>query len=189
MAIKATTSQKGSLWKFKSRVANGEITSGCLLIEAVDCFSRRQGYNAIDEFTFLLKRNIDIIEVETEQIFSYKLDHKLTQLTTSIERAYQQSKLKSRLITKSWANLKRKAVVEGVALKPNVPDWVAIDSDNYQLYKSEVERIRTIFDDYANGKDVTAIVRDLNTFVGKYDMKAFSTNFINVMFRERCLIG
>lgn len=26
---------KGSLGKFKSRVANGEITSGCLLIESV----------------------------------------------------------------------------------------------------------------------------------------------------------
>lgn len=85
---------KGSLGKFKSRVANGEITSGCLLIESVDRFSRRQGYDAIDEFTFLLKRNIDIIEVETEQVFSYRLDHKLTQLSTSIERAYQESKRK-----------------------------------------------------------------------------------------------
>lgn len=180
---------KGSLGKFKSRVANGEITSGCLLIESVDRFSRRQGYDAIDEFTFLLKRNIDIIEVETEQIFSYRLDHKLTQLSTSIERAYQESKRKSRLITKSWANLKRKAVDEGVALKRNVPYWLVIDGDNYQLNKSEVERIRTIFDDYANGKGVTAIVRDLNKVGGKYDKKAFSTNFINVMLRDRRLIG
>ncbi|MFW6833529.1 recombinase family protein, partial [Enterobacter hormaechei] len=180
---------KGSLGKFKSRVASGEITSGCLLIESVDRFSRRQGYDAIDEFTFLLKRNIDIIEVETEQIFSYRLDHKLTQLSTSIERAYQESKRKSRLITKSWANLKRKAVDEGVALKRNVPYWLVIDGDKYQLNKSEVERIRTIFDDYANGKGVTAIVRDLNKAGGKYDKKAFSTNFINVMLRDRRLIG
>ncbi|QEU40488.1 hypothetical protein F3X94_03630 [Raoultella planticola] len=150
---------------------------------------RRQGYDAIDEFTFLLKRNIDIIEVETEQIFSYRLNHKLTQLSTSIERAYQESKRKSRLITKSWANLKRKAVDEGVALKRNVPYWLVIDGDKYQLNKSEVERIRTIFDDYANGKGVTAIVRDLNKAGGKYDKKAFSTNFINVMLRDRRLIG
>ncbi|MFV0108160.1 recombinase family protein [Enterobacter ludwigii] len=180
---------KGSLGKFKSRVANGEITSGCLLIESVDRFSRRQGYDAIDEFTILLKRNIDIIEVETEQIFSYRLDHKLTQLSTSIERAYQESKRKSRLITKSWANLKRKAVDEGIALKRNVPYWLALDGDHYQLKTSEAERIRSIFNDYANGKGVTAIVRDLNKAGGKYDEKAFSTNFINVMLRDRRLIG
>lgn len=180
---------KGSLGKFKKRVANGEITSGCLLIESVDRFSRRQGYDAIDEFTFLLKRNIDIIEVETEQIFSYRLDHKLTQLSTSIERAYQESKRKSRMITKSWANLKRKAVDEGIALKRNVPYWLVVDGDNYKLNMLEVERIRTIFDDYANGKGVTAIVRDLNKVGGKYDKKAFSTTFINAMLRDRRLIG
>lgn len=154
-----------------------------------DRFSKRQGYDAIDEFTFLLKRHIDIIEVETEQIYSYTLDHTLTQLSTSIERAYQESKRKTRLISKSWANLKRKAVGEGVALKRNVPYWLIIDGDNYQLNKLEVERIRTIFNDYANGKGVTAIVRDLNKADGKYNNKAFSTNFINVMLRDRRLIG
>ena len=69
---------KGSLGRFKERVRLGEITEGCLLIEAVDRFSRKQGYDAIDEFTFLIKRNIDIVEVETGQIYSYKLDHKLS---------------------------------------------------------------------------------------------------------------
>ncbi|ADF62132.1 hypothetical protein ECL_02589 [Enterobacter cloacae subsp. cloacae ATCC 13047] len=57
-----------------------------MLIESVDRFSRKQGYDAIDEFTFLIKRNIDIVEVETGQIYSYKLDHKLSALSTSIER-------------------------------------------------------------------------------------------------------
>lgn len=93
------------------------------------------------------------------------------------------------MITKSWANLKRKAVDEGIALKRNVPYWLALDGDHYRLNTSEVERIRTIFNDYANGKGVTAIVRDLNKAGGKYDEKAFSTNFINVMLRDRRLIG
>ncbi|MDX6042820.1 recombinase family protein [Scandinavium lactucae] len=180
---------KGSLGRFKSRVASGEISEGCLLIESVDRFSRKQGFDAIDEFTFLIKRNIDIIEVETGQIFSYKLDHKLTQLSTSIERAYQESKRKSRMVTKSWANLKRKAVDEGIALKRNIPYWLKLDGDNYQLNETEVERIRSIFNSYANGKGVTAIVRELNKVGGKYDGKLFSTNFINVMLRDRRLIG
>ncbi|RKQ38933.1 hypothetical protein D8M09_15235 [Enterobacter sp. R1(2018)] len=37
---------KGSLGRFKERVRSGEITEGCLLIESVDRFSRKQGYDA-----------------------------------------------------------------------------------------------------------------------------------------------
>lgn len=73
---------KGSLGKFKERVASGEITEGCLLIESVDRFGRLEGYDAVGNFMFLITRNIDIIEVETGQIYSYKLEHKLSMLST-----------------------------------------------------------------------------------------------------------
>lgn len=180
---------KGSLGLFKKRVASGEITSGCLLIESVDRFSRKQQFDAIEEFTFLIRRNIDIIEIDTGTIFSTKIDHKLTELSTSIERAYQESKRKSRMVTKSWANLKRIAVEDGIALKRNVPYWLGLEGDNYGINLPEVERIRAIFNDYANGKGVTSIVRELNRTGGKYDGKFFSTNFLNVMLRDVRLIG
>lgn len=137
---------KGSIGKFKKRVASGEITSGCLLIESVDRFSRKQGYDSIDEFTFLIKRNIDIIEVETGQIFSYKLDHKLTQLSTSIERAYQESKRKSRMAVKSWANVKRKAVEEGIAISRNVPYWLEVKNNEYLIRPEHTNKIKRVFD-------------------------------------------
>jgi DNA invertase Pin-like site-specific DNA recombinase len=180
---------KGSLGKFKNRVANGEITSGCLLIESVDRFSRKQGFDSIEEFTFLIKRNIDIIEVETGQIFSYKLDHNLSQLSTSIERAYQESKRKSRLITKSWRELKRKAIENGIALKRNVPYWLRVENDTYSVKVIEAALIKNVFDMYLNGDGVTSIVRVLNKEHKKYDGKPFSTNFINVMLRDRRVIG
>lgn len=93
-----------------------------MLIESVDRFSRKQGYDAIDEFTFLIKRNIDIVEVETGQIYSYKLDHKLSSLSTSIERAYQESKRKARISKKSWQKRKKDSVDTGIALNNNTPD-------------------------------------------------------------------
>ena len=154
---------KGSIGKFKNRVASGEITSGCLLIESVDRFSRKQGYDAIDEFTFLIKRNIDIIEVETGQIFSYKLDHKLTQLSTSIERAYQESKRKSRMAVKSWANIKRKAVEEGIAISRNVPYWLEVKNNEYLTRTEHVNKIKRVFDMYINGVGVTDLPPRLDT--------------------------
>ncbi|WP_269779991.1 recombinase family protein [Citrobacter koseri] len=124
---------KGSLGQFKRRVEAGEITEGCLLIESVDRFSRKQGYDAIDEFTFLIKRNIDIVEVETGQIYSYKLDHRLSTLSTSIERAYMESKRKARISQKSWRNRKETSVKEGVALNNNTPDWLSLSDDKKNL--------------------------------------------------------
>uniref|UniRef100_UPI0031DE33A5 recombinase family protein n=1 Tax=Klebsiella sp. TaxID=576 RepID=UPI0031DE33A5 len=180
---------KGSIGKFKNRVASGEITSGCLLIESVDRFSRKQGYDAIDEFTFLIKRNIDIIEVETGQIFSYKLDHKLTQLSTSIERAYQESKRKSRMAVKSWANIKRKAVEEEIAISRNVPYWLEVKNNEYLTRTEHVNKIKRVFDMYINGVGVTSIVRELNKEGGKHDGGVYSTNFINMMLRDRRLLG
>ncbi|HDT5673821.1 recombinase family protein [Klebsiella pasteurii] len=180
---------KGSIGKFKKRVASGEITSGCLLIESVDRFSRKQGYDAIDEFTFLIKRNIDIIEVETGQIFSYKLDHKLTQLSTSIERAYQESKRKSRMAVKSWANVKRKAVEEGIAISRNVPYWLEVKNNEYLIRSEHTNKIKRVFDMYINGVGVTSIVRELNKEGGKHDGGMYSTNFINMMLRDKRLLG
>lgn len=182
---------KGSLGKFKERVARGEITEGCLLIENVDRFSRKQGYDAIEEFTFLIRRNIDIIEVETGQIYSYKLEHKLSILSTSIERAYQESKRKSRMSKKSWKNRKDVAIEEGYALNNNTPDWLALSDDkrSYYIDEKQVLLINRIFNLYASGVGVTDIVRMLNGEGHKNNDKNWNTVTLYNKLRDRRLNG
>lgn len=182
---------KGSLGKFKERVASGEITEGCLLIENVDRFSRKQGYDAIEEFTFLIRRNIDIIEVETGQIYSYKLEHKLSALSTSIERAYQESKRKSRMSKKSWKNRKDIAVEEGYALNNNTPDWLTLSDDrrSYDIDEELVLLINRIFNLYASGVGVTDIVRVLNREGHKNNGKNWNTVTLYNKLRDRRLNG
>ncbi|WP_333013187.1 recombinase family protein [Kluyvera sichuanensis] len=143
---------KGSLGKFKERVASGEITEGCLLIESVDRFGRLEGYDAVGNFMFLITRNIDIIEVETGQIYSYKLEHKLSMLSTSIERAYQESKRKSRISKKSWQNRKSVAVEKRSALNNNTPDWLTLSDDkySYNIDHEQVTLITRMFNLYAS---------------------------------------
>lgn len=182
---------KGSLGQFKRRVAAGEITEGCLLIESVDRFSRKQGYDAIDEFTFLIKRNIDIVEVETGQIYSYKLDHKLSALSTSIERAHQESKRKARISKKSWNRRKEESLATGVALNNNTPDWLSLSQDKktYEIDAQKVQTITSIFEWYRDGYGVTEIVNRLNSEGNRYNGRGWNTVTVYNKLRDRRLNG
>ena len=182
---------KGSLGRFKKRVDSGEITEGCLLIESVDRFSRKQGYDAIEEFTYLIKRNIDIIEVETGQIYSDKLDHKLSTLSTSIERAYQESKRKARISKKSWDNRKKKSLENGIALNNNTPDWLSLSHDkkSYELDVEKIQTITKIFELYRDGYGVTQIVNLLNKAGERYNGKGWNTVTVYNKLRDRRLNG
>lgn len=182
---------KGSLGQFKRRVEAGEITEGCLLIESVDRFSRKQGYDAIDEFTFLIKRNIDIVEVETGQIYSYKLDHKLSALSTSIERAHQESKRKARISKKSWNRRKEESLATGVALNNNTPDWLLLSQDKktYEIDAQKVQTITSIFEWYRDGYGVTEIVNRLNSEGIRYNGRGWNTVTVYNKLRDRRLNG
>ncbi|MHA1041841.1 recombinase family protein [Enterobacter ludwigii] len=182
---------KGSLGQFKRRVEAGEITEGCLLIESVDRFSRKQGYDAIDEFTFLIKRNIDIVEVETGQIYSYKLDHKLSALSTSIERAHQESKRKARISKKSWNRRKEESLATGVALNNNTPDWLSLSQDKktYEIDAQKVQTITSIFEWYRDGYGVTEIVNRVNSEGNRYNGRGWNTVTVYNKLRDRRLNG
>lgn len=182
---------KGSLGQFKRRVEAGEITEGCLLIESVDRFSRKQGYDAIDEFTFLIKRNIDIVEVETGQIYSYELDHKLSALSTSIERAHQESKRKARISKKSWNRRKEESLATGVALNNNTPDWLSLSQDKktYEIDAQKVQTITSIFEWYRDGYGVTEIVNRLNSEGIRYNGRGWNTVTVYNKLRDRRLNG
>ncbi|MEG5379554.1 recombinase family protein [Enterobacter hormaechei] len=182
---------KGSLGRFKERVRSGEITEGCLLIESVDRFSRKQGYDAIDEFTFLIKRNIDIVEVEKGQIYSYKLDHKLSALSASIVRAHQESKRKARISVKSWKHRKEASLANGVALNNNTPDWLSLSTDklSYEIDYHRVETIKRIFQMYRDGYGVTHIVKVLNDEGNRYNGIGWNTVTVYNKLRDRRLNG
>ncbi|MBB6113425.1 DNA invertase Pin-like site-specific DNA recombinase [Rahnella inusitata] len=99
-AYKGHNFTKGALGRFKELVTPGQITEGVLVIENVDRFSRLPDYEAIEHFNALIKRGIDVIEVEGGQVFSTKIDGTLSKLAVSIERSHQESKRKARLSTR-----------------------------------------------------------------------------------------
>lgn len=180
---------KGALGRFKQRVANGEISNGALVIENVDRFSRAEEYTAIEEFTFLIQRGIDIHEVETGTVYSSKISGTLSKLSHAIERAYGESERKSRMASKSWKNRHVKALEQGVALKTNHPRWIKIVGDTYEVLEEQTNIITKIFEMYLEGHSVSVLLDYLHENNILNNSKRWTRTSLHQILRDRRLIG
>jgi len=188
-AYKGHNFTKGELGRFKEKVVKGEITEGILLIENVDRFSRLPDYEAIEHFNALIKRGIDVLEVESGQVFSTKLDGTLSKLAVSIERSHQESKRKARLTTRNWEKMKRNALETGKALKNNCPNWLSIRNEQYEVDEGMVAIMKVAFERFAEGYSAASVVRFMNDSNQLINDRKWNTMSIYHMFRNRRLIG
>lgn len=182
---------KGQLGLFRQKVLDGEITSGLLIIENVDRFTRMEEYLAIQEFNNLILNGIDILEVDTDEIFSRKVKKSLNKLTVSIERAYAESERKSKISKRSWANRKRKSLEDGIAINNNTPEWLALSDDklSYIVIEEKVEILNEVFRAFVEGHGATAIINKMNEQKRFINKNGWSTNKFYHLLRNKRLIG
>ncbi|MFF6012109.1 recombinase family protein [Rahnella sp. R3(2024)] len=188
-AYKGHNFTSGQLGLFKNKVVNGEITEGVLLIKNVDRFSRLPDYEAIAHFNALISRGIDVIEVESGQVFSTKIDGTLSKLSIAIEHSHQESKRKARLSTKNWAKMKKVALEENKALKNNCPMWLSIVDEQYVINNNIVDTINYMFVKFVEGYGGATLVRHLNDTGRLLNGKRWSTVSMYHTLRNRRLIG
>lgn len=188
-AYKGHNFTKGSLGKFKQQVVSGQITEGVLLIENVDRFSRLPDYEAIEHFNALINRGIDVVEVESGQVFSTKIDGTLSKLAVSIERSHQESKRKAKLSTKNWVKMRKEALEGSKALKNNCPVWLSIINDQYVINNDITDTINYLFEKFVEGYGGATLVRHLNDTGRLLNGKRWSTVSLYNTLRNRRLIG
>lgn len=182
---------KGQLGLFRDKVLSGEVTSGLFLIENVDRYTRLEEYIAMQEFNNLILGGIDILEVETGEIFSKKISGSLTKLTVSISRAYSESKRKSNISKRSWLNRKRKSLEDGIAINNNTPDWLMLSDDkkSYVVDKNKAELINYVFNSYVEGLGATNIIKRLNEKQKYLSDTPWSTNKIYHLLSNKRVTG
>lgn len=180
---------RGSLGRFKQRVANGEITSGALVIENADRFCRRAEYDASDEFNFLINRGIDIHEVETGNVYSKKLTGTLSKLAHAIERAHGESERKSKMATKSWKNRHKITLEQGVALKTNHPRWLKIVGDHYEIIPEQKAIFKHIFEKFLEGYGISVLLDYLNGNEIRNLNRRWTRTSLHHILRDKRLIG
>ena len=182
---------KGQLGIFRDKVLRKEITSGLMIIENVDRFTRMEEYLAMQEFNNLILGGIDILEVETGEIFSKKINGSLTKLSVSIARAYSESKRKSNISKRSWMNRKRKSLEDGVAINNNTPDWLNLSEDKkyYIVDADKVALINYVFNSYVEGLGATNIIKRLNDQRKYLSDTPWSTNKIYHLLSNKRVTG
>lgn len=178
-----------SLGRFYKDVVSGRITSGVLICENVDRLVRMSNYEASNKLSTLITNGIDIIEVESGMCFSNKIPESATILNMSISRAYSESKRKSDMATKSWANRTNKLKDSGRAVSKVCPRWLTVKDGQYVLDEKQAETLLYIHQMYLEGHGNSALVRRLNAAKRLDNGKPWTTITLHRVLRDERLTG
>lgn len=195
---------KGELGKFLDKIEKGEITSGSrLIIESVDRLTRLEPSEAQTLLISILKAHIVLVVLDygSQEITLQKYNNEpgiFYQLMGEIQRAYQESKRKSDILTSTRKN-EREQAREGKKLISGMPPmWLKFNEDNTDFIIQEdiVEVIKLMFQMKANRKGAYCIERELNQMEDIYHPNTkrnksgkWRKSTINRYLKDRRLLG
>ena len=137
---------KGSLGKFLQAVEDGTIPIGSILIvESLDRLSRDQILTALSLFTSIIEQGITIVTLADGQEYNKETVNsdfsKLIISITSMARAHEESAMKSKRVSESWAN-KRKNIGKR-KLTSKCPNWLKLNKKT-QTFEKIPERVKIV---------------------------------------------
>ena len=137
-----------NLGRFYDAVVSGRIRQGALIVENIDRLTRLSNYQAAHKLTTLITHGIDIIEVESGTCFSDRIPESNSILNISISRAHNESKRKSNMGQKTWANRITKLRDEGKASVKICPRWLSVQDGKYILDTEQAVILLSIHQQY-----------------------------------------
>lgn len=178
-----------NLGRFYDDVINKRITRGVLIVENIDRLSRLSNYRAAHKLTTLITHGIDIIEVESDTCFSDRIPESNSILNMSISRAHNESKRKSHMGQKTWANRITKLRDEGKASVKICPRWLTVQDGKYILDTEQAAILLSIHQQYLDGHGSSAIVRRLNDEGKLNNGKPWNTLTLHKVLKDERLTG
>lgn len=151
-----------ALGQFLSAVQSNKIPQGSyLLVESLDRLSREEVQYALTQMLTIINSGIILVTLLDNQIYKTPVD--TTQLIISLtvmERAHNESKVKSQRIRAAW-DYKRKTNTKRTA---QCPFWLDINRDRVTYTVNEFAGVvERMFEMYIGGMGSMAIARQLNT--------------------------
>jgi len=158
-----------ALYEFLQAIKLGRVESGSvLLVEYLDRLSRQNPWDAMEQFTAIVRAGITIITLMDKRVYSndtLRKDSKLLGVAQGkMELAYDESQIKSIRIGAAWNNNRTKAIAGGEKLTKHCPAWLELSQDRKEFIEipDMVKAIRLIFQLKLEGKGVDAIAILLN---------------------------
>lgn len=166
-AFKGANADEGNLGTFIRAIESGIVPKGSyLLIESLDRLSRAKVNIALNLFLSIVNQGITIVTLEDGKEFGENND--FTDIIISIvgmQRAHEESKRKSDLISKAWKDKRVQAASTGKVMSKVVPFWLKAkeDKSGFIVIEEHAAILNRMFDLALDGMGVHAIAKSLNS--------------------------
>ncbi|GAB6127219.1 recombinase family protein [Humidesulfovibrio idahonensis] len=169
-AFKGKHVKIGALSRFLEAVHAGTIRPGStLIIENLDRFSREDVLTAFSHLSSLLAQGVAVVTLQDGRVFTRERmteDMSLLLLSLfSMQRAHEESAVKSARLSKAWEHKREDAREQGKAMTSTCPQWLKLDKETgkYLIIEDRADTVRRIFRETLEGKGANAIVQLFNT--------------------------
>lgn len=170
-AFRGGHAKDGSLARFLQLVEDGKIERGSyLIVESLDRLSREEVADAASRLLALINAGITVVTLSDRQVYSrdsVRDNWTLLLLSlSSMQRAHEESALKSQRVGKAWAQKRVTAAETGQAMTSIAPAWLTLVGDpktgHYEVNEERAAMVRKFFDDTIAGLGRRAIANALN---------------------------
>ncbi|MFA7258071.1 MAG: recombinase family protein [Aeromonas bestiarum] len=151
----------GNLGAFLDAIKNNLIpVPSALVVESLDRLGREHAYTALSRFIDIVQAGVEIHEISTGIIYNTKDTHLLHMAIAIMERAYNESLIKSKRAIDAIQRKLGEARDQNKIIGANIPAWVDNINGKFQLNK-HAESVKLIYDLYISGMTIRPIARYL----------------------------
>lgn len=192
---------RGALGEFHRLVEAGEVEPGSvLLVESLDRLSREQVFDALTQFTGLIRAGVKVVTLADRMEYDREsIDANFGQLIMSLvimSRAHEESVTKALRGQAAWEQ-KRKEAGNGHKLTARCPAWLKLSDDrkSFIVLPEVAQAVNRIFQMKLEGKGSETIVRALNEEQGwkpngkRNPAGGWRKSYVEKILRSRAVIG
>ena len=194
-AFRGANVRDGALGQFLAAVKAGAVERGSyLLVESLDRLSREEILPAHTLFLSIVRAGINLVTLVDRRIYRAESANLVDMITSLVimERAHEESKIKSIRVGAAWKNKRAKAAA-GEPMTARCPAWLRLTSDRqrYEAIPERVKIVQRIFADTVSGIGMYSVALRLNkggvpAFVGK---NGWHQSYIAKTLANRAVLG
>lgn len=161
-AFKGLNFSQGELGQWMQEVRTGIWDGSVLVLESIDRFSRQNPFVVMGYLSDLSRHNVAIHDVMARTVISNANSMLLPMVLMNAQRAFDESKYKSKRIAAGWQKRREQALAQGTVITNKTPQWIDVVNDQYVLNHKAVV-IQEIFRLYQTGMGTPSIAQFLQT--------------------------